>query len=204
MLVFTDVLNGAEILSEAFPMKLVDNAVWEVEAAMIDKQLGGNFDIGANASAEEAPEDLEEGVEKVNNVVDAGQLAPASPMDKKAYGAYLKKYMKKVKANVIEWREKELARVGALNKTLAEKKLLTEDTRVQPEFVYTDEEIKEFEVGAGAYFKKIGKDFDAYELYEPESHAGEENGMYVLLNFREDGVTPYLCFWKLGLRGMKV
>jgi len=204
MLVFTDVLNGAEILSEAFPMKLVDNAVWEVDAAMIDKQLGGNFDIGANASAEEAPEELEEGVEKVNNVLDAGDLVAAQPMDIKQYQIHLKKYFKAIKANVVEWREKELKRVEALNKTLEEKKLLTEDTRVQPEFIYTDEDVKEFETGAMTYFKKIKANFDAYEQYEPQSEQGETNGMLPLLNFREDGVTPYVCYWKLGLRGMKV
>ena len=30
------------------------------------------------------------------------------------------------------------------------------------------------------------------------------NGMVVLMDFREDGVTPYMLFWKDGLQEEKV
>jgi hypothetical protein len=53
-------------------------------------------DIGANASAEEAAEELEDGQESVNNVVYSFRLSPTS-FDKKSYLTYLKGYMKAIK-----------------------------------------------------------------------------------------------------------
>jgi hypothetical protein len=47
------------------------------------------IDIGANASAEDAGEDLEDGAVQVNNVVYAFRLQSTS-FDKKSYLAYLK------------------------------------------------------------------------------------------------------------------
>ena len=32
----------------------------------------------------------------------------------------------------------------------------------------------------------------------------EEGSMYVLVNYREDGITPYATFWKDGLEEYKV
>lgn len=55
-------------------------------------------DIGANASAEDAEEEMGgDDVEKVNNVVYSFRLNSTS-FDKKSYKAYLGGYMKKVKA----------------------------------------------------------------------------------------------------------
>ena len=58
-------------------------------------------DIGANASAEEAEEALDEGAEQVNNVVYSFRLQPTS-FDKKSYMSHLKGYMKSVKAKLQE------------------------------------------------------------------------------------------------------
>ena len=44
--------------------------------------------------------------------------------------------------------------------------------------------------------------FDDYDIYQGESM--EEGSMYVLVNFREDGVTPYATVWKYGLEEYKV
>lgn len=51
--------------------------------------LTASLDIGANASAEEASEDLEEGTETVNDVVYSFRLNQSS-FDKKSYLTYLK------------------------------------------------------------------------------------------------------------------
>jgi hypothetical protein len=48
-----------------------------------------NIDIGANASAEEAADDLEEGSETVNNVCHSFRLQSTS-FDKKTYLTHLK------------------------------------------------------------------------------------------------------------------
>ncbi|KAF1922471.1 translationally controlled tumor-associated [Didymella exigua CBS 183.55] len=64
------------------------------------------------------------------------------------------------------------------------------------------EEISAFEKGAAAYAKKIVANFKDYEFLTGESM--NPDGMIVLLNYREDGVTPYVTVWKHGLTEMKV
>lgn len=77
------------MFSDAFPIKLVDNIVYEVDCAMVQQRKGVDVDIGANASAEGGEEELEDGVETVNNVIASFQLSPTS-FDKKGYLTYLK------------------------------------------------------------------------------------------------------------------
>ncbi|KAF2995256.1 Ribosome associating protein [Curvularia kusanoi] len=64
------------------------------------------------------------------------------------------------------------------------------------------EEITAFEKGAASYAKKIVANFKDYEFLTGESM--NPDGMIVLLNYREDGVTPYVTVWKHGLSEMKV
>ncbi|GAB7349721.1 hypothetical protein MBLNU459_g0458t1 [Dothideomycetes sp. NU459] len=66
----------------------------------------------------------------------------------------------------------------------------------------SEDEVKEFEKGAAAFAKKIVGNFKDYEFLIGESM--DPDGMVVLLNYREDGVTPYATFWKHGLSEMKV
>jgi hypothetical protein len=82
-----------------------------------------------------------------------------------------------------------------------------------------EEEIKTFEKGAQGFAKKIVTNFKDYEFLIGESM--DPDGMYVsplrfhmcshtnsfrviLLNYREDGTTPYVTVWKHGLTEMKV
>ena len=62
--------------------------------------------------------------------------------------------------------------------------------------------IKEFESKAQGFAKKIITNFKDYEFFTGESM--NPDGMIVLLNYREDGVTPYVTVWKHGLEEMKV
>jgi hypothetical protein len=132
---------------------------------------GVNVDIGANASAEEAAEDLDDQVTKVNNIVSSFRLQ-STTFDKKSYLTYLKGYMKAVKA--------------ALQEKNADAETITA-----------------FEKGAQAFVKNtILANFKDYEFYTGESM--NPDGMVVLLNYREDGVTPYIIVWKHGVTEMKV
>ena len=63
-------------------------------------------------------------------------------------------------------------------------------------------EIKDFEAKAQGFAKKIIGNFKDYEFFTGESM--NPNGMIVLLNYREDGTTPYVTVWKHGLTEMKV
>jgi hypothetical protein len=64
------------------------------------------------------------------------------------------------------------------------------------------ERVEAFEKGAQAFAKKIVANFKDYEFYTGESM--DPDGMVVLLNYREDGTTPYLIFWKDGIKETKI
>jgi len=66
----------------------------------------------------------------------------------------------------------------------------------------SETEVKDFETKAGAFAKKIIANFKDYEFLIGESM--NPDGMVILLNYREDGVTPYVTVWKHGLTQMKV
>jgi len=168
MLLYEDIITGDEIVSDAFPIKLIDDIVYEVDSQLITIKVGADVDIGANPSAEGTDEALEEGAKQVNNVVHSFRLQPTS-FDKKTYLTYLKGYMKAVKTKLGE----------------------TKPDRVEA-----------FEKGAQAYAKKIVSNFKDYEFYTSESM--NPDGMVALLNYREDGVTPYFTLWKDGLKEVKL
>ena len=66
----------------------------------------------------------------------------------------------------------------------------------------SEETIKDFESKASGFAKKIIGNFNDYEFFTGESM--NPDGMIVLLNYREDGVTPFVTVWKHGLDEMKV
>ncbi|KAK0491082.1 translationally controlled tumor-associated [Armillaria novae-zelandiae] len=168
MLLYEDVISGDEMFSDAFPLKLIDDIVFEVECQTITIKPGADIDIGANPSAEEQEEGLEEGATQVNNVVHSFRLQ-STAFDKKSFLSYLKGYMKSVKAKLVE----------------------TNPDRVEA-----------FEKGAQVYAKKIVANFKDFEFYTGETMNAD--GMVALLNYREDGVTPYFTFWKDGLKEVKL
>lgn len=63
------------------------------------------------------------------------------------------------------------------------------------------ERVPEFEKGAQAYVKKLLEKFDDLEWYTGDSMNPE--AMVIPLAYREDGTTPYLMYWKDGLRAEK-
>lgn len=66
-----------------------------------------------------------------------------------------------------------------------------------------EEKIKAFQTGAQNYYTKhIAPNFKDFDFYVGESM--DPDGMVMLLNYREDGITPYMTIWKGGLTAMKV
>ena len=95
-----DILTDDEIISDVYDLKEIDGVVYEADCKMI--KIGGeSFDTGANASAEEAEEGTEDGVETKIDVVHSFRLQ-STQFDKKGYLTYLKGYMKAVKAKLPE------------------------------------------------------------------------------------------------------
>lgn len=66
----------------------------------------------------------------------------------------------------------------------------------------TEDDIKAWQTEAAAAAKKILGNFDKYDFYIGESL--EEDSMFVLVDYREDGITPYATIWKDGLKEYKV
>jgi len=155
MLLYKDVLTGDEIFTDAFPIKEVEDIAYEVDCKMIQIREGADIDIGANPSAEEEEESLEEGVTTVNNVVYSFRLQSTS-FDRKSYMTYIKGYMKKLKTYLQENNPDRLA---------------------------------VFEKEVTKLVKRVLENFKDYEFYVGESMDPE--GMVCLLNYREDGITPY-------------
>ncbi|KAE9983693.1 hypothetical protein BLS_003840 [Venturia inaequalis] len=169
MIIFKDILTDDEIISDSYDLKEVDGVVYEANCSRIT--IGAdNIDIGANASAEEAGDEVEDTAQTVIDVVHSFRLNETQ-FDKKGYLTYLKGYMKKVKEAMKTKGADEAA-------------------------------IKDFETKAGAYAKKIIGNFKDYEFLIGEKM--DPDGMVILLNYREDGVTPYVTVWKHGLTEMKV
>ncbi|GAA97767.1 uncharacterized protein L969DRAFT_68380 [Mixia osmundae IAM 14324] len=167
MLLYTDVISGDELLSDAYKMKEVDDVVYEVDCNMVLVKEG-DVDIGGNPSAEEQEEALADGATQVNDVVHSFRLQSTS-FDKKSYMTYIKGYMKAVKAYL---QENNPDRVSA------------------------------FEKNAAGYIKKILGSFGDYEFYTGEGM--NPDGMVLLLNYREDGTTPYLSIFKDGVKEVKI
>ena len=64
------------------------------------------------------------------------------------------------------------------------------------------EEQAAFQANAQKEAKKIMENFKEWDFYLGESVSTD--GMVALLGFREDGVTPFMLFWKHGLVEEKV
>jgi hypothetical protein len=95
MLLYEDIISGDEMVSDGFKIIDVDDIAYEVNCRMVVVKEG-EVDIGANASAEEEVEALEDGAITVNDVVHSFRLQ-STTFDKKAYMTYIKGYMKSIK-----------------------------------------------------------------------------------------------------------
>jgi len=180
MIIYKDIVSGDEIISDTWNLKEIDDVVYEVDCKSITKGAEDNIDIGANPSAEEAEEGLESTSKTVIDVVDAFRL---NFLGDEASGTRLfgtkKDYLGQLKVymkKVVAAMEKEGADAAA---------------------------VKKFQSSAQAYYTKvIAPNFKDFDFYVGESM--DTDGMVVLLNYREDGVTPYITIWKHGLKGEKV
>merc|ERR1712236_50292 len=96
MKIYKDVFSGDELFSDTYPMKLVDNCMYEVYGKHITRTDDDIQLEGSNASAEEADEGTDStsvsGVDLVLN----HRLVETGFGSKKDYTVYLKDYMKKV------------------------------------------------------------------------------------------------------------
>ena len=144
-----------------------------------------------------ADEGAEDGVVSGVDVVLAGNLQETQ-FDKDGYKVYIKEYMKKVKV-----RGKGSGRTGACSsdsrvthahaRAVASQGYLTEK--------HPDRE-KAFTEGMPALVKKILGNFKNYQFFTGSSMDTE--GLVMLMDYREAGITPYFIVFRDGLEEMKV
>merc|ERR1712080_361742 len=64
------------------------------------------------------------------------------------------------------------------------------------------ERVPPFEKGAAVFAKKVLSNINDWQFFTGESM--NPDGMVVLMNYREDGTTPYMVFWRDGLKEVKL
>jgi hypothetical protein len=177
MIIYKDIITGDEIISDTYKLVADGPALWTADCR---KYLKGGEDFqleGANPSAEDGEDDGGEGEKvMVHDIEDQFRLV------------WLKQE-EGMKPSKDAFKAHLKAYVKGINNKLKEKGA-------------SEETIKEFQGGAAAAVKKILGNYDNYDVLMNQSM--DANGMHVLIDFREDGVTPYATVWKHGLEEMKV
>ncbi|GBG67855.1 hypothetical protein CBR_g976 [Chara braunii] len=97
MLLYTDIFTGDELLSDVYPVgEKFDGVLWEVKGKWIVKG-SVDVDIGANPSAEGGDDEgVEDGAERVVDIVDSFRLQEQPSYSKKDLQVFLKGYMQKL------------------------------------------------------------------------------------------------------------
>ncbi|CAI7630979.1 unnamed protein product [Penicillium glandicola] len=186
MIIYTDIVSGDEIVADTFdlvPNKDFD-ILWECDCRKYLKRANEDFQLeGANPSAEDAEEEGGEGeATMVHDIEDQFRLVwlkieDGAKPSKESYKAHIKSYLKKLHKN-------------------ASPKFVATETKTAKQ---VEDEWKAKAAGA---MKKILANWDNYDVLMGQSTDGE--AMHVLIDFREDGVTPYATVWADGLKAIKV
>jgi hypothetical protein len=96
MKIYEDVFTGDEMFSDTYPIKLVENCLWELTGKHISRTQDDIQLAGSNASAEEADEGTDSASESGVDIILNHRLVETGFGSKKDFTVYLKDYMKKV------------------------------------------------------------------------------------------------------------
>ncbi|KAL4915906.1 TCTP family protein [Aspergillus aurantiobrunneus] len=179
MIIYKDIISGDEVLSDTYNIKVVDKVFYQCDCKKYLKKKNEDFELeGANPSAEGGADDegAEGGEVMVHDIEDQFRLhwLKAEEGMKPSKDAF-KAHLKTYMKKVLT----KLTEKGAPKET-----------------------IDEFKENAPAAVKKILGNYDNYDVLMGQSMDGD--AMHVLIDFREDGVTPFATLWKHGLEEMKV
>jgi len=173
MYLYIDLKNDRELTSDAYPCKKVDNAFLEVEG----KSITINNDIDDSLIGGNASaEDGGDDACDSNSVtaVDIVHTFKLVPANMEK-----KDYLDHLKKYIKFLSDKKKAAGVAGDELTAYQKVLQEK------------------------FKQIKAGFDKQEFEPYINDDYDQSGMMPLLNYREDGVTPYLTFFLDGMRAEK-
>merc|ERR1712226_1363554 len=96
MKIYKDVFSGDELFSDTYPMKLVDDCMYEVYGKHETRTEGEVRLEGSNASAEEADEGTDSSSTSGIDIILNHRLTETGFGSRKDYMVYLKDYMKKI------------------------------------------------------------------------------------------------------------
>ncbi|KAJ5682994.1 Translationally-controlled tumor protein [Penicillium macrosclerotiorum] len=181
MIIYEDIISGDEILSDTFKITPAKDCpiLWETDCRKYLKKKNEDFELaGANPSAEggdEGGDDEGEAV-MVHDIEDQFRLVWLKTEEG------LKPSKDAFKGHLKSYLKKVLKKLEETNAGA--------------------EAIAEFKAGAPAAMKKLIANYDNYDVMMGQSMDGD--AMHVLIDFREDGVTPFATVWKHGFREVKV
>jgi len=209
MLIYTDIVSGKDVCTDSYPIKLIaDGAIMEVESKKV--QVGGEaIDIGANASAEEAEEKLDDEVKTVINIIEAHNLQKVENLELKDFKTMQTQYWKDLLAGINAKRheilfpdstpptdKEELKKAEAA----AEKKLNAYDKtryeQLQTQFANYKKHFKALQDFVKDEVVKNYKDFDFYLPAEP---AQMGKCMIIPARYIGEATAPVFYFYAPGL-----
>ncbi|PWY76659.1 TCTP family protein [Aspergillus eucalypticola CBS 122712] len=181
MIIYTDIVSGDEVLADTYKIQEDPESklLWTCDCRKYLKKSNEDFQLeGANPSAEGGDDDAggEGEAVMVHDIEDQFRLNWLKTEEG------LKPSKDAFKGHLKSYVKKVLAK---LTETGASK-----------------ETIDEFKAGAAGAVKKILGNYDNYDVMMGQSMDGD--AMHILIDFREDGVTPYATLWKHGLQEVKV
>ncbi|KAB8074245.1 Mss4-like protein [Aspergillus leporis] len=178
MIIYTDIVSGDEVLSDTFKIKEVDGIFYECDCKKYLKKTNEDFELeGANPSAEGGDEEGGEGEQvMVHDIEDQFRLVWLKTEEG------MKPSKDAFKAHLKTYMKKVLTKLQEKNAS--------------------EETINAFKKGAPAGVKKLLANYDNYDVLMGQSMDGD--AMHILIDFREDGVTPFATLWKHGLEEVKV
>ncbi|CAG8120020.1 unnamed protein product [Penicillium olsonii] len=216
MIIYTDAFTGDELVSDTFNLKPspISPILWECDVRKYSRPVGGdNFQLeGANPSAEDVEESGGGEVEMVmvHDIEDQFRLnwlKDEFRPSKEAFKSGLKGMSMHRLALIKTFLNPLNPAVGEgsiprrISLTILFPAYLKRLQKYLVE-IQTPEEHAAWKAAAPGALKALSANYDNYDFMVGESHSPD--GQYVLIDFREDGVTPYAIIWKDGLKETKV
>ncbi|RMJ28960.1 TCTP family [Aspergillus sp. HF37] len=177
MIIYKDIISGDELLSDTYKVQ-EDGLLMTCDCRKFLKKKNEDFELdGANPSAEEGGDGAgDDEAVMVHDIEDQFNMNwLKSEEGLKPPKEAFKGHLKTYMKRVLQKLEEKGASADKIN---------------------------EFKTGAPNAVKKILANYDNYDVLMGSSM--DADAMHILIDFREDGVTPFATLWKHGLEEMKV
>ncbi|XP_063967065.1 translationally-controlled tumor protein homolog [Lytechinus pictus] len=185
MIIYRDILTNDELFSDNFKMELVgpNKNIIRIKVKRVTETTSANIDIGANPSAEEQAEALEDSSVTNFDVCTNHQLVEVPGYTLKEFQGVFRKYVKRLekkKREEIEELENEGNKGGKADKM--------------------KEELENFKATIGDDVKQVfaqGLKKKEFLFFSGESM--DPDAMVALLSFEDGDPDPYMYYIKFGL-----